>query len=341
MHEAARTARVAACLAPALLAVAPAPATSASSSPFPLVRVTDVDLPGRAVRFDYQDVDARRGHLVIAHMSDDSVVVVRLKDGSVVKVLPGIRTPRGVAVADEAARIFVTSMPRELVIIDATTLTEIGRVATGQSPDGVGWDPVHRVVGVSDQGDGAVSLIGDAGSGERRQVPLGVETGNVVFDPGRGQFWVTVVMAAPPDRLVAIDPVAARVATRIDLPGCRGAHGLRIHPDGQSALVACEGSSVLARVGLGTPSLVTAKVGRLPDVLAIDPGAGWLYVAAESGDLVVFDLGKQGLVRVDSEHVGDAAHSVAVDASTHRVFFPLKAGRHGKPVLRIMRPAGP
>jgi len=309
--------------------------------PFPLVLVGDVGLPGAAVRFDYLDVDVAHGHLVIAHMGDDAVVIVRLDDGSLVKVLKGIRTPRGVAVADEAGRIFVTSMPSRLVIIDSATLTEIGRVATGHSPDGVGWDPGRRVVGVSDQGDGAISLIADAGSGQRRQVPLGVETGNVVFDVARGQFWVTVVRAAPPDQLVAIDPVAASVVTRIDLPGCSGAHGLRLHPDGQSALVACEGNSVLARVGLGSPGVVTARVGRRPDVLAIDPGRGWLYVAAESGDLAVFDLAKQGLVTMGSEHVGEAAHSVAVDAATHRVFFPLKVGRHGRPVLRIMRPAGP
>src|SRR2546428_1121659 len=43
--------------------------------------------------------------------------------------------------------------------------------------------------------------------------------------------------------LVAIDPVAANVTTQIDLPGCQGAHGLRLSPDGQSAFVACEGQA--------------------------------------------------------------------------------------------------
>src|SRR6478609_1194184 len=36
----------------------------------PLVQVADVPLPGRSVRFDYQDVDVAKGHLVIAHMND-------------------------------------------------------------------------------------------------------------------------------------------------------------------------------------------------------------------------------------------------------------------------------
>jgi DNA-binding beta-propeller fold protein YncE len=298
-----------------------------------------VALPGGATRFDYEDLDAERGRLVIAHMNDASVDVVALADGSIVKVLSGIPTARGVVVGSEAGRIFVTSSPNQLVIIDALTLDEIGRVDTGDSPDGVGWDPVHRVVGVSDQGDGAVSLIGDGGSGARKPVPLGLETGNVVFDAKRGQFWATVVRSVAPDQLVAIDPVAAGVTTRIDVPGCDGAHGLRLHPDGESALIACENNDKLARVDLGgAQDVVIAATGGGPDVLSVDPGLGWLYVAAESGDLTVFDINKPGLVTIDTEHPGDNAHSVAADPATHRVYFPLKAGPKGTPVLRIMRP---
>jgi len=310
--------------------------------PFPLVLVSDVGLPGAAFRFDYQEIDVANSHLVIAHLGDDSVVVVQLSDGSLVKLLPGIPAPRGVAVADDVGRIFVTSSGtlNQLVIIDSPSLTEIARVVTGNAPDGVAWDSVDKTVGVSDQGDGAISLIAGSGSGLRTQVPLGATVGNSVFDATRGKFWITVVNAAPPDQLVEVDPVAATVVTRIDLPGCSGAHGLRLHPDGKSALVACEGNSVLLRVDLATPTnIVTAAVGNTPDVLSIDPGHGWLYVAAESGNLTVFDLGKPGLVTIDSQHVDNTAHTVAVDPATHHVFFPLEAGPQGTPILRIMRPA--
>ena len=37
---------------------------------------------------------------------------------------------------------------------------------------------------------------------------------------------------------------------------------------------------------------------------------------------------------------GGNAHTVAVDPATHRVFFPLKTGPDGTPVLRNMRPGG-
>lgn len=320
----------------------PAVGGGARAARLPLVLVADVDLPGAPSRFDYQDIDTARGRLIVTHMNDASVLVVDLKDNAILKLLPNIPTARGVVAAGDVGRIFVTSSPNQLVLIDSTSLAEVSRVGTGKSPDGVGWDPVHKVVGVSDQGDGALSLVPSAGSGTRTQVKLGTATGNVVFDAARAQFWITVETAKPPDQLVAIDPVAGTVRARIDLPGCDAAHGLRLHPDGKSALVACEGNSMLARVDLASPhAVVTAKTGRGPDVLGIDPGLGWLYVAAESGDLTVFDIGQPGLVAIDREHPGDDSHSVAVDPSTHRVYFPLMIGPKGKPVLRIMRPSLP
>jgi DNA-binding beta-propeller fold protein YncE len=323
-------------------AVAPdASAPAATTSALPLALVADVDLPGGSTRFDYQDIDVALGHLVTTHMNDGSVLVTDLRDGKVLKELKGIPTARGVVVASDVGITFVTSSPDRLVLIDNTSLTEIKRVTTGRAPDGVGWDPTHKVVGVSDQGDGALSLLADSGSGARKQVPLGNETGNVVFDASRGWFWITAVTATAPDKLFAVDPQTTKIAASIDLLGCDGAHGLRIHPDNQSAFIACEGNDMLARVALGGDhAIATTKTGSGPDVLAIDPGLGWLYVAAESGDLTVFDLNASGIVLIGHDHPGAHSHSVAVDPVTHRVFFPLIAGPKGTPVLRIMRPAG-
>jgi len=309
----------------------------------PLVLVRDAPLPGKPVRFDYQALDATHGRLIVAHMNDAAVVAVNLADAGVARVVPNVPLPRGVAVASEANRIFVTSSPHTLVILDAASLVELRRVGTGNAPDGVAWDPAHRIVGVSDQADGAISLLSEAGDGTRQALKLGRETGNVVFDARRGWFWITVEQSRPPDELVAVDPLGpARVRT-IPLPGCAGAHGVSLHPDGATAFVACEDAAKLARVPLDTgraDALVFAVTGRSPDVLALDPGLGWLYVAAESGELGVFDLARTGLVAVGRQTLAPGSHSVAVDPTTHRVYFPLAHGASGAPVLRVMLPTG-
>ena len=313
----------------------------AARAHLPLASVKDVNLPGGATRFDYQDIDRSLGHLVVTHMNDGSVLFIDLAGGSVLKEVTGIPVARGVVVADDVGVVFVTSQPDSLVLIDNKSMTEVARVGTGRAPDGVGWDPADKVVGVSDQGDGALSLIPDAGRGTRLQIKLGTETGNAVFDATRGLFWITVVTSSPPDQLVAIDPVAAQVKTIIDLPGCNRAHGLRLHPDGKSAFVACQSNALVARVDLENGSVMgTSPCGDIPDVVSVDPDLGWLYVAAESSDLTVFDMNQPGMVLVGHDQPGDGSHSVAVDATTHRVFFPLMAGPNATPVLRIMKPSG-
>jgi len=324
--------------APLLALLAACHSSGGSPSGTLLSLVADVPLPGGATRFDYQEIDAAKGQLVVAHMNDNAVLVLALADGSVRAQLPNIPTPRGVAVADDVGLIFVTSTPSHLVLIDNTSLAEVTRVTTGTAPDGDAWDPDDKIIGVSDQGDGALSLIANAGQGARTAVPLGSETGNVVYDASRKQFWITVVKS--PNQLVEVDPKTASVTTSIDLPGCDGAHGLRLHPDGQSAFIACENNSQLARVDLGSHAVAIAATGADPDVLSIDPVQGWLYVAAESGDVTIWDINQPGLTLVGHDHPGANAHTVAADPATHRVFFPLPQGSGSTPVLRIMRPSG-
>jgi DNA-binding beta-propeller fold protein YncE len=312
-----------------------------TESTAPLELVTDVALPGGATRFDYQDVDTAHRQLVVVHMHDNAVEILDLQDGSLRGRVTGIATPRGIAVAPDINRIFVTSKPGELVIIDSVSLREVRRVKTGTAPDGDAWDPVDKIVAVSDQRDGALSLISNSGEGERRQIPLGVETGNVIYDSARRRFWITVVGKNLPDQLVAVDPLSFAVTERIDIPGCQRTHGLRLHPDGRSAFIACEQNDLLVRVELAEGHRVTsAATGHGPDVLAIDPALGWLYVAPESGDVTIFDINQPGLSVIGVARPGENAHTVAEDPGTHRVFFPLMRGPAGTPVLRVMKPKG-
>src|SRR3569623_3583094 len=208
-----------------------------------LTLVNDAPLPGAANRFDYQEIDAANGQLVVAHMNDNAVLVLSLADGSGKKLLPNIPTPRGVAVG--AGKIFVPRTPSKLVILDATTLAEITRVDTGSSPDGDAFDPDDKIVGVSDQGDGALSLLAKSDTRTRTLVALSTETGNVVYAASRKQFWITVVKSSGPNVLVEVAPKASTVTATIPLPGCGGAHGLRLHPDGKGAFIACEDNDKL------------------------------------------------------------------------------------------------
>lgn len=82
--------------------------------------------------------------------------------------------------------------------------------------------------------------------------------------------------------------------------------------------------------------LGSSPVGDNPDVLALDPTRGLLYVAAESGVVTTLDIHTPARV-TGRAFLGDNAHVVAVDATSGQAFFPL-LNDNGPPTLLITQP---
>jgi len=79
-------------------------------------------------------------------------------------------------------------------------------------------------------------------------------------------------------------------------------------------------------------------VGSDPDVLAFDSSLRRLYVARESGTVTIFsETDGQKLEIVGNAFFAPKAHTVAVDSTRHKVYFPLE-NVDGKPVLRVVSP---
>jgi DNA-binding beta-propeller fold protein YncE len=105
------------------------------------------------------------------------------------------------------------------------------------------------------------------------------------------------------------------------------------------AFVTCEGDAKLLVIDLRTMrTTATLETAGDPDVLALDPGLGRLYVGCEAGAVSIFEERLAGgtitLVPL-GEYRAPHAHSVSVDPTTHRVYVPLQ-DVNGKPTLRIL-----
>jgi DNA-binding beta-propeller fold protein YncE len=323
-------------LAAALLAVA----TSASAAPrggVPLRVVANVPLPGPANRFDYASIDPSRNRLYIAHMDADELLVFDLAKRKVVRTIaaPGVH---GVIAVPGLNRVYASATDaHELYTLDAVTGKVIARAPAGAYPDGLAYDFAERRVFVSDE-SGGIEAVFDALGHRIGTVSLGGEAGNVQYDPRSGHVLVDVQSR---NELAVIDPRREKVVRRVGLPGCDHDHGLHLDLARRLAFVACDGNATLLTVDLDRMRMLSsATVGSSPDVLALDTASHRLYVAAESGDLAVFAERGRRLVKLGQEELAPEAHTVAVDARTHLVYFPLERGSRGKPELRIMAPTG-
>lgn len=323
----------------AVLTLASTPIEAARpANKLPLRHVADVRLPGSPSRFDYQDIDAARHRLYVAHLGAGQVDVVDLESSKVVGVVRHVPAVHGVRVAPDLGVVYASATRDDTVLaIDESTLAVIARVPTGKFPDGLAYDPNDRVVYVSNKNAGSLTAFDATAAPQPRPIEVADETGNVVYDPTT----MTVRVAARmPNQLAEANPRSGEVTSRIELPGCKGAHGVYLEPEAKLAFIACEDNARLSTVDMTTNrQRDTMSVGKTPDVLAYDPRLHRLYVASESGIVSVFELHGSALKKLGEARLAPHAHSVAVDPATHRVYFPLQDVR-GHPTLRVMEPTG-
>jgi len=306
--------------------------------PLGLHPAATIPLLGDSSRFDYASLDAGRGLLFIAHLGAGQVIEVDVHTQRVVRTIPNLPGVHGVLVVPDRRRVYATATDaNQMVILDEDTGAVLARGPTGAYPDGLAYDPVHDTVWTTNETGGSETILDAASAAPRGTVDVGGQAGNVAYDPTGRQMLVAVQTR---NLLAVIDPATATITRRVDLPGCDHDHGLAIDDTDRLAFVACDGNAALLTLDLTTWQILDHHpVGQDPDVLAYDPGAHRLYIAAESGWLTVLDVHDRRATVTGSGHLADGAHVVAVDPTTHRSYFPVPHGPDGHPALLVFDPA--
>jgi hypothetical protein len=326
-----RAAAVAAALAALALPLA-------RGSELPLRQVgTDIPLPGKANRFDYATIDPRRRLLFLAHLGSGMVTAIDLRSTRVVASVADVPSVHGVLAVPELGEVFATATGRNrLDVISEQTYRVLAQAPAGTYPDGMAYAPDSRELFISDESGRTETVIDTRTNRRVATIALGGEAGNSQYDPISHKVLVDVQTL---DQIAAIDPRTHRLVARYPLPrSCRDDHSLLIYAPARLAFVACDANAKLLLVDVTQMQVLSVHdVGRDPDVLALDPGLRRLYVASESGVVAIFELQGRDLHLLGRKLLAKEAHSVAVDPSTHLVYFPLQ-NVHGRAVLRVMAP---
>jgi DNA-binding beta-propeller fold protein YncE len=115
-----------------------------------LRKVTDIPLPGPAVRFDYQSLDPSQGRLYITHMNANHLVVFDVRKREVIANLDGFPSVHGVWAVPELSRIYASATgEHKVAIVDAKALKTIAKVGTINYPDGLAYAAGPKRVFVS------------------------------------------------------------------------------------------------------------------------------------------------------------------------------------------------
>lgn len=310
-------------------------AVGPSSPNLQIATLADVPLTGGTGRLDYESLDDSANRLYIAHLGADSVIAFDTLHNRVVATIAGTASVRGVLVVPDLKRVYAAAQgTQEVVVIDERTNRIIARIKAGDV-DGLAYDPRTRLLFVSDEGGNRDAVIDTQTNRLAGSVELGGQAGNTQYDNGSHHILVAVQTR---NDVAEIEPRTRRIVRRFPLPGCIHGHGLAIDAGYRYAYVACQWNSAVVRLNLATGEVdARSTVGIGADVLAIDFGLDQLYIASESGIVTVFDLKNRGFSKIAQAFFAPNAHVVAVQARTHRVYFPL-ADVRGRPMLRIALP---
>src|SRR5258708_1376102 len=186
-----------------LEAARPSNAASENTKHAPLKKVADIPMPGPAVRFDYQSLDASQVRIYISHMNADQLVVFDTKKREVVANLDRLSRVHGVSAVPELGRVYASvTEEHKVAAVDMKTLQTLARVGPINYPDGIAYAPGPQRVFVSDEHGNVDAVIDTKTNSLVASIALGGGAGNTVYDSGSGHILVAV---HEKNEVVAID----------------------------------------------------------------------------------------------------------------------------------------
>jgi YVTN family beta-propeller protein len=324
-----RIARAVAVLALTLL-VSPCSAPAADG---PYRHLKDISIGGEG-GWDYLSVDSAARRLYVSHAT--KVVVVDLDKDAVVGEIAPANGVHGIAVASDVGRLFVSNGREATVsVVDAKTLQILSSVKTGENPDAILYEPVHKEV-YAFNGRSKSATVFDAKTGEvRATIPLPGKPEFAVFDEKAGRIYDNIEDTS---QLVAIDPAShAVVATWPIAPG-EEASGLALDPEAHRLFVGCS-NKLMEMVDAATGKVLgSVPIGAGVDANAYDPGTGLAFASSSDGTLTVARAeGRDKLTVVQTLATPKRSRTMTLDPKTHRLyvaaaeFGEAPAGADGRP----------
>ena len=283
-----------------------------------------IDLPAHTgtTGFDHAAIDRVRGRLYVAHTANDAVDVIDTGTSRYVRSIHGLRGVAGALVHEPSGFVFTSNRGENSVGVFPPDLRDGARVPVGLRPNGLAYDPGRGVLLCANVGDPAVAGSANCTMVDVREkrvladVAMPGRTRWAIFDPEQQLFFVNI---AEPFRIVVVDPRQPdRIARDFEVPA-RGPHGLDLDESRRRLYCACDAATLIAVDVRSGGVLDTLTLSGAPDVVFLDPVLSHLYVAiGDPGVIDVVDVARWQRVEVVTTEAG--AHTIAMDATAHRIF---------------------
>jgi len=301
----------------------------------PLVLEAKISLGHASGRIDHLGIDIKRQRLFVAELGNDSVGVVDLAVGKVLRRITGMSEPQGVAYVPFADSVFVANAGDGSVhVLRGDDLAPIGRIELGEDADNVRVDTGRNRVLVG-YGNGALAVIDPATRTKAADIRLKGHPESFQIDETGTKVFVNV----PDARDVEVADLASQANRSLPTHGAGSNFPMAIDRDAHRVLIVFRSPPTLMALSSQDGRIITKieTCGDADDVF-VDAKRHHVYVSCGEGVVDVLDQREAEYRRLARVPTVSGARTSLFVPELDRLFVAVRA-RSGEPAaIWVFRP---
>ena len=310
--------------------------TSRADAEPPLVLEAKIPLGDVSGRIDHMAIDAARGRLFVAELGNDSVGVVDLDAGKLLRRIGGLAEPQGVGYVRSTDMLYVANGDDGSVrLFKGTDLTAVTRLCLGDDADNLRVDPAAGKVLVG-YGSGGLAVIDPYTAKKIADVALKAHPEAFQLDAESGRAFVNLPNAG---QIAIVDLAAYRVSGALPLKEARSNFPMALDREAGNLLVVTRAPPRLLVFALNSlsprPSLETC--GDADDVFT-DAKRRRVYVSCGAGYIDVFERSGDSYQKIARLPTVSGARTSYFDTSLDRLFLAVRTSGHEPAAIWVFKP---
>jgi YVTN family beta-propeller protein len=260
----------------------------------PLQLETKIPLGDVRGRIDHMAIDLTRQRLFVAELGNDSVGIVDLPNRKVIKRIPGLKEPQGVAYEPSTDMLYVANAGDGSVrLFGGSDYKTTGRIELGSDADNIRVDAAAKRVFIG-YGSGGLAVIDPSTSSKVGDISLKAHPESFQIDPDTRQIFVNVPEA---HGIAVVDRGSQKQIGKWPLADRSANFPMALDPVRRQILVIFRAPADLGVFSMtdGKPIATTETCGDADD-LFIDAKRARIYVSCGAGFVDVLEE-KEGRYR--------------------------------------------
>jgi len=302
----------------------------------PLVLEAKIPLGPVSGRIDHLGIDLKRQRLFVAELGNNSLGVVDLAAGKVLRTVTGFREPQGVAYVPFADSVYVANAGDGSVhLLRGDDLAPVGRIELGEDADNVRVDTQRNRVLVG-YGNGALAVIDPATRTKVSDIRLKGHPEGFQIDETGTKVFVNV----PDARDIEVADLASETNRSLPTQGAGSNFPMAIDRDAHRVLVVFRNPPTLMALS-SQDGRIVAKIetcGDADDVF-VDAKRHRIYVSCGEGVVDVLEQRDADYRRVARVPTVSGARTSLFAPELDRLFVAVRARSREPAAIWVFRPA--